>query len=167
MEGACGIILATDDPNVVIKRVHRRKSSHYRTKSYRAEDQCRIQRWAHNVLKNSEILFVPRAWSPERHLYKMERIDVSKPIEMTDISSIPGLQSELEQFYMAGRENGIYPQDFELYLQDDGRIGLVDFDKFGVWNKDGSVNFPWGAHWSAEKVMDFTYTYLNRSNYKN
>lgn len=75
---------------------------------------------------------------------------------MSDIDSVPDLRRELQQFYRKGRSLGIYPQDFELYKQPDGRVAMVDFDKFGIWNTDGSVEFPWGLRWTASQVKERT-----------
>lgn len=159
MEGACGKIIDTDDPKVVIKKIHRRAKGNHRLTSHRAPEQQRLQAWASAVATPSHgftVLFVPKAWDPEPHQYKMERINVRKPIEMTDIKSVPSLVEDLQRLYEVGRASDIYPQDYELYLQPDGRVALVDFDKFGVWNKDGSVKFPWGLEWSAQKVRELT-----------
>ena len=45
-----------------------------------------------------------------------------------------------------------YSLAIKLYLQPDGRVALIDFDKFGIWNSDGSVEVPWGETWSDEFV---------------
>lgn len=141
MEGACGKIIDTEDQAVVIKRVHRHKGPHTRTSSHRAPAQFRIQQWAGSILtpKNGfKKLFVPRAWDPEPHQYKMERIDCLVPIKHSEVAG------ELKMFYaMAGRQN-IFPCDYELYKQQDGRVAMIDFDKFAEWREDGTVVFPWG-----------------------
>lgn len=141
MEGACGKIVPTEDEAVVIKRVHRHRGPHKRTSSHRAPAQCRIQQWAHGLLtpKNGfKKLFVPRAWDPEEHQYKMERIDCLVPVNHSEIAQ------ELKMFYaMAGQQN-IFPCDYELYRQTNGRVALIDFDKFAEWRDDGTVVFPWG-----------------------
>lgn len=161
MQGACGIILDTDDPNVVIKKIYRKSKGNHRIKSHRAREQYRLQQWAHNVLKNSWTLFVPQAWNPEDHQYMMERIDVSDPISHDLMGVDKDLYKELAAFYAEGKKTGIYPMDFELYRQADGRIAMVDFDKFGVWNEDKSVTFPWGLYWSAKETQDYTPINLN------
>ena len=141
MEGACGKIIDTEDQAVVIKRVHRHKGPHTRTSSHRAPAQCRMQQWAGSILtpKNGfKKLFVPRAWDPEPHQYKMERIECLVPVKHSEVAG------ELKMFYaMAGRQN-IFPCDYELYKQQDGRVAMIDFDKFAEWREDGTVVFPWG-----------------------
>lgn len=156
MQGACGIILETEDPSVVIKRIYKKRGPTRRLRSYRARDQYRLQTWAESVTAKYKVLYVPKPSDPEENQYKMKRIDVSTRIEMSDIDSVPDLRRELQQFYRKGRSLGIYPQDFELYKQPDGRVAMVDFDKFGIWNTDGSVEFPWGLRWTASQVKERT-----------
>ena len=141
MEGACGKIVDTDDPLVVIKKVYRKPSAHRRIKSHRAPKQCEIQVWASSICKPEngfQKLFVPKAWSPTDHQYSMERIDVSVPIDHKEIVD------EIRLFMGFARKEKIYPCDYELYKQADGRVAMVDFDKFGEWHEDGHVTFPWG-----------------------
>ena len=151
-EGACGKILETGDPRVVVKKMHRRLK--HRSKCHNAEKQCQLQSWAAGLLTPAngfEALFTPRAWnSPEgKQQYAMERIDCSEQL-------LPELltgneMAELKLFYEKAKEAGIFPCDYELYRQSDGRIGLIDFDKFAAWLKtesgDEEVLFPWGLIW--------------------
>lgn len=154
MEGACGKILDTSDPRVVIKKVHRRNRAQQRTSSHRAPEQARIQKWAANLCHEEyfKILFVPRAWDIHDHEYKMERIDVSNPLEYTLVGTHPVLH-ELRAFYAAAKSAGIFPADYELYEQPDGRVAMVDFDKFATWEKEGIVSFPWGLIVTEEQIL--------------
>jgi hypothetical protein len=141
MEGACGKIIETDDKRVVIKKVYRHKGPHVRTSSHRAPAQCALQQWASSVLtpKNGfKQLFVPRAWAPEAHQYTMERIDCLVPVKHSEVAS------ELKMFYARAAAESIFPCDYELYRQTNGRVAMIDFDKFAEWRTDGSVLFPWG-----------------------
>jgi len=142
MEGACGMIVPTDDPAVVIKKVYRRPGSHRRTKSHRAPMQCTIQSWAHLICKPEngyKLLYVPRAWDAQAHQYTMERIDIEMPLTNEGIPA-----DELKAFYRDAKKEGIFPCDYELYKQPDGRVAMVDFDKFARWLPDDTVVFPWG-----------------------
>jgi hypothetical protein len=142
MEGAAGQIFLTEDPMVVIKRVYKRPGPHRRIKSHRAPAQCKLQAWAHSILTQANgytALYVPRSWSPELHQYKMERINTDIPLTNEDVPEI-----ELKKFYSKARSQGIFPCDYELYKQPDGRVAMIDFDKFGDWLSDGTVVFPWG-----------------------
>lgn len=147
-EGACGKILETYDPRVLVKRLHRHMRG-ARARCHNAEKQCELQSWAAGLLTPANgftVLFTPRAWnSPQGNQYAMERIDCSEQL-------LPELltgneMAELKRFYEKAKEVGIFPFDYELYRQSDGRIGLIDFDKFGSWHKSESgdeVLFPWG-----------------------
>jgi hypothetical protein len=145
MEGACGKILDTDDPRVVLKKLHRRNRAQQRTCSLNAEQQVKMQTWAHTVCVNAGLtrLFVPKAWSVDTHSYKMERIDVSKPLPVADVATHPVLK-DLRAFFYVARDQGVFPADFELYVQPDGTVAMVDFDKFASWSSNGSIVFPWG-----------------------
>lgn len=137
IEGACGIILDAE-AGVVIKRIRR-----HARKSHGAHRQCEIQQWASQLLTPANgftVLFCPRAWAPEPRQYRMERIDCSVELEPKDVP-------ELKRFYQLAREAGIFPCDYELYQQKDGRVALVDVDKFGQWYQD-MVVFPWGQVWA-------------------
>jgi hypothetical protein len=160
MEGACGKILSTDDPLVVIKKVYRRNRPQQRICSLRAEEQARMQEWARMLCVSLRLplLFVPRAWEAEKYQYKMSRIDVSKPLSESDYKTHPVL-ADLKSFYTKTKELGVYPADYELYLQPDGRVAMVDFDKFARWNQDGSVEFPWGLTVPSKQIED-TLTYI-------
>ena len=144
MEGACGRIVSTDDPTVVVKHVYRRNRAQQRSCSLRAEEQARMQEWARRLCIRAgfQQLFVPRAWDAEKHAYKMDRIDVATPLEMTDVKGHAVLE-ELKAFYEAAMAASVFPVDYELYVQPNGKIAMVDFDKFASW-KDGTVTFPWG-----------------------
>ena len=145
MEGACGKILETDDPKIVIKKIHRRNRAQQRRSSNGAEKQASIQEWARKVCEaGCKLLFVPRAFEAEKFQYKMERIDVTQPLELQHIAQHPVI-SDLQIFYRQAKEDFIFPADFELYIQPDGRIAMVDFDKFATWLDDSTVQFPWGV----------------------
>ena len=144
MEGANGKILDTEDPKVVIKKIHRRHRSHHRAGSLPAEEQARRQEWARRVCHAAgfQLLFVPRAWGAQRYQYTMDRISVETPLELMDAKNHPVFE-ELKVFYAESKKNSIFPADFELYVQPDGHIAMVDFDKFGTWHSEEIV-FPWG-----------------------
>lgn len=94
--------------------------------------QFEIHTWSASILtpKNGfHILFTPAARvSNTPNSYEMERIDDSKQILKVED---PGIEKELESYFRVAKDAGIYPSDFELYLQPDGRVALLDFDKFG------------------------------------
>lgn len=156
MEGACGKILETTDPSVVIKKIHRRSRPQQRTCSLSAEEQARVQEWAASVCHSQgfKVLFVPRAWDAHRYEYKMDRIQTDKPVDILRIKSHRVLE-ELKIFYRTAQDLGVFPADFELYEQEDGRVAMIDFDKFAAWKKDGSIEFPWGLTIAKSDVHQY------------
>ena len=147
-EGACGKILDTEDSRVVVKRMHRRLK--HRSKCHNAKKQCELQTWVAGLLTPANgfsSLFCPAtvAWPLGRE-YAMERIDCSQELGPSEL--IGREMDELKLFYEKAKEAGIFPCDYELYRQPDGRIGLIDFDKFGSWSGD-EVVFPWGLIWDT------------------
>jgi hypothetical protein len=136
--------METDTPNVVVKKVYRRNRPQQRTCSLRAEEQARMQEWARALCVKAgfQLLFVPRAWDADKHSYKMDRIDVGHPLEMADTKRHAVLE-ELRAFYAKAMAASVFPMDYELYVQPDGRVAMVDFDKFSSW-QDGTITFPWG-----------------------
>lgn len=104
-----------------------------------------MQGWARNVCLNAGLatLFVPRAWDVETYSYKMDRIDVSLPLPIAEVVSHSVLK-DLQSFFRVAQQQGVFPADFELYVQPDGRVAMVDFDKFASWSSNGTIVFPWG-----------------------
>ena len=150
MEGACGKVLETGDRCVVIKKVHRHLK--HRAKCLNVKRQCEIQQWASSLLtptNSFSSLFTPKAWCNETdavmHQYRMEKIDCSDQVDPRSLESSD--MSELRRFYQKANEIDIFPCDYELYRQSDGRIALIDFDKFGSWYNH-EVVFPWGLTWT-------------------
>ncbi len=154
MEGACGKILATEDPKVVVKKVHRRNRPQQRTCSLGAEQQARMQDWIRSLClkENFQILYEPRAWDAEKYSYKMDRIQIDSPVEIS-VSLDAALLKELQTLYRVSLAKGIIPIDYELYRQSDGRVAMVDFDKFSTW-KEGIITFPWGVTQSDQMLKD-------------
>jgi hypothetical protein len=76
--------------------------------------------------------------------YEMERIDVEKPIFLgCQGNVIEGIDrgllvSEVARLWKALYKKGYMAWDFELYLQPDGRVAIVDFDKFKKGPLDNS-----------------------------
>ena len=160
-EGACGKIFETSDPQVVIKRVRRGHR-----KSHGAEEQCRIQSKISQILcegNGFKLLFAPRAWGATEKEYSMERIDCKRYIDPLNHGEATDLNKDLHILYMKARAYEIFPCDYELYLQPDGRVALIDFDKFGVWQSDGTVETPWGETWSDEFVSQLIGNILGKN----
>ena len=165
MAGACGQIIDTELAGVVVKRMHRHLARGNRSKCLNARAQCAMQQWASSLLRPANgfsMLFSPRAWLEEpakaqspgkadENRYSMQRIDCSleiNPCALFASETDLQLASELRLFYEKAKAAGIWPCDYELYRQSDGRVALIDFDKFSRWRKTPSgdeIVFPWGA----------------------
>ena len=160
--GACGSVLATDRAGLVVKRIHRRLK--HRAKCLDARAQCAMQQWCASLLtpgNGFSVLFTPRAWLPDsaeaasERQYVMEQIDCSSGLSPLSVAADPlsPEAAELRRFYEKAQAAGIFPCDYELYRQPDGRIALIDFDKFSQF-ANGEVTLPWGDkmrpvyHWS-------------------
>lgn len=113
-EGSTSYIYSVD--NKTIKKVLKRK-----TKGLSAHEQFKIQLTAYTITHNFKTLFVPKPISWDTHSYTMQKIDVSEPI---------GTCSELEDFIEQMKQHGYVAFDYEMYLQPDGRIALIDFGRF-------------------------------------
>jgi hypothetical protein len=141
MEGACGKITEEGD-GTVVKQVHRHLK--HRAKCHGAQKQCEIQQWAAQLLtpeNGFRTLFVPKAWGAQQRQYRMEKIDCAQEVAPAEVE-------ELKLFYAKAKEVGIFPCDYELYRQADGRVAMIDFDKFAAW-KGNAVLFPWGLVWAT------------------
>jgi hypothetical protein len=76
----------------------------------------------------------------------MEQIDCSSELSPLSVAadSLSPEAAELRRFYEKAQAAGIFPCDYELYRQPDGRIALIDFDKFSQF-ANGEVTLPWGV----------------------
>ena len=111
--------------------------------------QQKIQQWSHQITQspNFELLRVPAAFeistSSKATAYVMERIDTSQPELLQDSKTVPQqLLRELLLYYFLCSQQGYFPNDYELYKQQDGKYALVDFDKFGVFLTREQIEFP-------------------------
>ena len=86
--------------------------------------------------RSYRVIRAPRLISSKR--YEMERIDVDKVIFLGCHDTVlEGYDRELLIFELVSLWKALYKKgyiawDFELYLQPDGRVIIVDFDKFKV-----------------------------------
>jgi hypothetical protein len=155
MEGANGKILDTENPGVVLKKIHRHRRAQQRSCSLTAEQQARTQEWARGLCHRAgfKLLFVPRAWDAAQYHYKMDRIHVDTPLEVLEAKAHPVFE-ELKVFYEVAKRCSIFPADYELYIQPDGRVAMVDFDKFAAWSSNGEVVFPWGLTCEDKALLE-------------
>lgn len=130
-------------PHLIVKQQKRQA----RPISHSSALQQSIQAWAYQATMkdNFKHIFVP--WSQQiggsikASSYIMEKIDVTKPYNMFD--PLPEtINKELIRFYFLAACQGYFPYDYELYEQPDGKIYMVDFDKFGLIKNNSFIEFP-------------------------
>jgi hypothetical protein len=119
-----------------VQKIQKRRSS-----GHDIVTQRRIHGLAYTVAEslNLDCLFIPRV-SSNVGIYEMEFIDTSKVIYLGDPVNSTGrmdmelrslVHEEVKDLWLALWERGFAAWDFELFLQPDGRVALIDFDKFG------------------------------------
>jgi hypothetical protein len=128
-EGAYGRIVSTG-PETVEKIPHRRVPKG----SLSLDEQKAIHAAVIEETSSYTLLTAPRLVTSDR--YEMGRIDVEKLIFLGCQGNVlegvdrEVLLSELVRLWRALYKKGYMAWDFELYLQPDGRVAMVDFDKF-------------------------------------
>jgi hypothetical protein len=134
------------------------------------EKQLEVQTWSAGILKPEngfKLLFTPAAKPGQsKNTYLMEKINISRPIEKIEE---PKLVAEVLNYFSLAKQNNLYPSDFELYEQPDGRIALVDFDKYGQIEASGTdVIFPFRGKIPIDSVpMEVMYSEDLSKNIKN
>ncbi len=122
MEGTCASIKEESPTTVrkVLKRGYKGMS---------VKDQVTIQRLAKQVMEEHGLtsLTVPRIITIEERSYVMERIDDSKPLY--DYTLTPKQLTELKVFLHTMESKGWFMNDIECFVQPDGKIAILDFDK--------------------------------------
>jgi len=148
MEGACGRIVPLGDGTVrkVLKR-HRRRSLN-------AMEQVGMHMLGRDVCRSLGLatVYVPEAWPETDRQYVMEEIVTDRPLDPPALEH--ACASELALWFQGMRTSGVYACDFELYEQPDGRVAIVDVDKFATW-KEGVVAYPWGERVSEDRILLF------------
>jgi len=104
-----------------------------------------LQCWSHNLLSRGyEILYTPSARELKKNSYEMEKI---VPNVIEQVANGTPLAEEIIRYIAAALKDGIVPQEFELYQQPDGKVALLDFDRYGTVKGDKAL------FWYAEKLM--------------
>ena len=128
-EGVYGRIISTGK-DTVEKIPHRRVPKG----SLSLEEQKEIHAIILQETSSYTVIRAPRLISSNR--YEMERIDVKKSIFLGCQGNVlegvdrDSLTFELASLWKALYKKGYIAWDFELYLQPDGCVMIVDFDKF-------------------------------------
>ena len=84
-----------------------------------------------------KLLYVPATISYSDREYLMEAINDRYIIMESDYNE--HILEELKEFYRDMKSHDFFPYDYELYLQPDGRIAMIDFDKFGQYNQEDGM----------------------------
>ena len=144
--GASAVILPLADGALVRKKMRRNAAGHDEL------TQQRIHRTSQTILQdrnNFDYLRMPVLeegnWIPLEH-YVMQRVDVTRPLFLGDRDScasilndrllpehlnLDDISNELARWWRQMWTAGFAPWDFELYVQRNGRVILLDVDKFG------------------------------------
>jgi hypothetical protein len=156
MEGACGMI-SVIRPGIVRKTLKRTRRG---VTVMDATEQSAMQELARQVALSLGLkkVYVPRAWRETDRSYIMEEINVDTPLELPALEHPSA--NELARWVSALLKHSILALDFEAYEQPDGRVALVDFDKFGKI-EGATVILPWGdRRVVAEMTADFPRSWL-------
>ena len=125
MEGACAKIMEESPTKVrkVLKRFQAKES-------LPIAEQVRVQQIARAVVEGNKLstLMVPCVYEVDRKSYVMDRIDDSKPLyEVTNPKA--DLIVDLRSFLQRMEQKGYVMNDIECYVQPNGRVAIIDFDK--------------------------------------
>jgi len=98
---------------------------------------------------NYDYIRVPLLSDVNPNKYKMERISTRHPLilsepdccRMTDIQTIRNVKIELVRLWVQLWEIGYAAWDFDLFVHD-GKVILLDFDRFGVRMSNGVPDLP-------------------------
>jgi len=154
MEGACGRI-----ERVVAGRV-RKVLKRTRRLGMDAFAQAALQERVRRVAERLPLIrvYVPQAWPESTKAYIMEEINVERPLVLPALDH--PCATELAAWVRALRAEGILPLDVEAYEQPDGRVAVVNVDKFGAI-QGADVVLPWGERRSvAEMTSDMPASWL-------
>lgn len=98
----------------IVKKIQKRNKN-----KVSARYQYQVQQIASQLQFTT--LYIPRVYEYGANWYTMERIDTTRPLNTTP---------EEAAFCSQMQRCGYIANDYELYLQPDGRVALVDFDRF-------------------------------------
>jgi hypothetical protein len=120
--------------------------SQFHVRSYCIQTQKRIHRLCAKALLDSpepiHFIRIPALEDPDTPSYTMERVDTACPLYSESIALEPLLIKELVIAWKAFWAAGFAAWDYDLYLQSDGTVVLLDFDRFGFRMETDSLPPP-------------------------
>lgn len=122
MQGTCGRIIIND--NIATKIINRH------SKSLKIDEQYKLQKFGFNITKNFTKIKIPKPINLQKRSYDMEKIDDNYPYYSNESKDNNSFIQELIKLYDEFIRIGYFPNDYECYLQNDGSIYIIDFDKF-------------------------------------
>jgi hypothetical protein len=137
--GSHGIIIARGSS---VEKKTRRATGHP------IQLQMTIHRIVQNTINqgNYDYIRVPILSDVNPMRYKMERISTRRPLILGEpdscrISNIREVKAELVRLWVQLWELGYAAWDFDLFVHD-GKVVLLDFDRFGVRMPNGVPDLP-------------------------
>ena len=126
-EGSSGRVFETAEPGVVVKIAKRTARGNLTIK-----EQFKMQHRVWSILnfEGYKVLYTPKPLKCIGNSYTMEKIDDSNFIGGAELAERPELVVELHRLYDRLKSFKVCPNDFELYPQPDGRVAMIDYDKF-------------------------------------
>jgi hypothetical protein len=122
MEGTCGKIIKESE--TIVRKVLKRGY-----KGMSIAEQYKIQKLSSEIISEQQYkhIFVPEVFDCNLKSYSMQKIDTSKPTYEYPFNTEQ--KTELLDFLDILEEKGYVGNDIECYLQANGKIGIIDFDK--------------------------------------
>ena len=131
-EGKSGRVFTVPDRPDLVEKVARPSR---RGQRYCIQTQKRIHRLCYDALHAADpplyLIRIPALENPDTPSYVMECVDTACPIYSENIALEPVLTKELVSVWKVMWAAGFAAWDFELYLQPNGTVVLLDFDSFG------------------------------------
>lgn len=118
-----------------------------RGKSLLAHTQFELQKLACEICSKQsfQIIFVPNVYECTANSYTMDWIDDSHPYLASESSNHPAFVQELDTYFAEWIRHGYLPNDIECYIQQDGSVAIIDFDKYlfldGRPNQNAMMHF--------------------------
>ena len=129
MEGANGVVRLSS-PTTVIKTCRKKATG------YSALEQRDIHRIACTILANPSYTVLKTPFLVDGPFYEMQKVDCDDPFFLANPETVPHgvdvdkVTSELVAFWKSMWAAGHAAWDFELYLQKDGSVMILDYDKY-------------------------------------